>query len=1312
MICGGAQTPWVHRSDGVQVVRCTQCDMGVIDSIPDDLAAFYVDGYYGDLEAKTGGAKNEGYKDYAYTAEHGVSWAAAITQLLRPKGGSVLDIGCADGHLLAKLGEGYRLFGIEANAAAGRIAACRCVTLLGQDLLDPVLTAPGTARFDVVTAIAVFEHLRDIRAGIHAALSLLRDDGVLLFEVPLMSVIQDNTTWLTSSLEHVWYPSEAGLRHLIEAEAGVTLLGRELYITGYASTYVGLAFHAGADAGAVRHVFDAVLARRAEPRSAHEAVARMLTHLIHAFTPTPEDVAALAVMPPHTLNPNLLRRIAEAWQSNVAAEQIETNRVQAAWADRVSYARALEIRLDEVTIAGRQDGLGGQEDQARTLAAQKVEQASAEATRWQAEAKRVQAAWEEQAIHAQALRRRLEEMESQRQQEELTEQSRARRQSAVLKQASARLSRLQVEFDIAVADRVRSCTELVTGIAATQSHAALLQAKVDAHVARVSALEEQEATLQLGHAALKAGQARLAALERTADDNIARAAECERQADARAQDAREWQQVADERLHLIQTMQAGSAWRVVAILRELGHRYPRLVRPARRVVRVLWWTARGRLISRLRLRRQVRLQLQAPAPVDPAPPLPPPAPTPVGPPRPPVPSVAVPRSWEASALRELVLMEATGHRPTPVFPEHEHAAPLVSVIVTSFNYGRFVEDAIDSVLAQTFHDLEVIVVEGGSSQPESRFTVAGLQRPRLRVLMQGTGHRAGANRNFGISQARGRYICCLDADDMLAPTYIEKAVYLLERHGYDVVSSAMEMFGREQKIINIMEQPDLAHLLDGNQVLTCAVFRRTLWEQAGGYRDVDPSVSGYVYEDWAFWVRLAALGARFRNYFHDPMLQYRVHGPSLSREANVMPMWQQRLLVREMNRDVLQDVAGAIERSAQRAWARSGAPAAPPPEIILDGSLVSAPDRPTLLIALPFLLLGGAERLLSNVVGYLVRQGWRVLITTTIRPGPEHGDTTAWFELHTPEIFHLPRGLPPELWEDFFHHLVRSRGVDVLWIAGSVVAYDLLRGLRTAFPALRVADLLFNTVGHTANNRRRRALIDMTFVENTEVRDWLLSRDEVPERLCLMESGVDLEALRPTPRDADLVASLGLREDELLVGFSGRWSEEKNPLGFVEMAQLVDPGLPIRFVMTGTGHMRAAVEQAIAEAGFAAGRFTLLGPVPEIQPVLGSFDLLVLPSILDGRPVVVLEALAMGVPVLASRVGALPEMIEDGHNGWLRDPGNVRGLASCVERAAADRDGLQAMRKQARAYAETALDVRRMLAGYEAGLSGLLPTNG
>ena len=1118
-ICGCKDSvPFALRGDGVSVVRCIRCGMGVIDPIPGDLLG---------MGQRGSGRPGQGYSDYPYSAEHGVGWAAALVRLLRPTGGRVLDIGCADGRLLAKLGPGYTAFGIEANEAASRIAAERGVIMLGRDLADPILIEDHGRSFDIITAIAVFEHLRDIRTGMEAALRLMRDDGVLVFEVPLMSAIHDNTVWLTSSLEHVWYPSEKALRQLIETEIGAQMVGAEIFVAGYASTYVGLVFRETADGTAIRKLAARVLLREADPISTDEATARMLLHLVHAATTTPADVSALVNLPTEALNPQLMRRLSELWQGDL-----------------------------------RQLGL----------------------------------------VRAEAS------------------------------DAYARARRLQAELDAVESDRVCSHTELTTSLVVAQTQLAAVKADLEAWIAAEIDLGRQRAALDRDRAALAL---------------IAK---------------------------------SGAVWRVAVAIREAAQRHPRLARLARRILRVLWWTSQGRLLSQLRLRHQVRAKLLSEA-------------------------AAV---REPSSAPEICLVAETGHRQAlPAGSKRPGDWPLVSVIVTSFNYGHFVGDAVDSVLAQTFKDLEVIVVDGGSSNPTSRLVVAALQRPRTRVLMQGPGHRVGANRNFGISQARGRYVCCLDADDTLAPTYIEKAVFLLERHGYDVVSSAVEMRGGDQGQMYTMEAPDLEALLDNNRVPTCAVFRRRLWEQAGGYRDVDPAISGHVHEDWVFWVRLAAQGARFRNLHHDAMLRYRVHGTSLSRGKDVLPMSRQREMVKQMNRDVLQPAADSVARSRRNASIRYGTPIAPPAPVVLDWSPPNS-RPPTLLLAMPFMVLGGAERLLSGVVAHLVQIGWRVVITTSIDPGPEHGDTIPWFEQHTTEVFHLPRCFPPELWEDFLHHLVRSRRVDVVWVVGSAFAYDCLRGLRAAHSDLRVVDLLFNTVGHTENNRRRRDLIDLIFVENDEVREWLVARGEETARIRLVKSGVDLARMRPMVRSEAIMRQIGAEADDLIVGFSGRWSEEKNPLGFIRIAQLVDPALPVRFVMTGTGHLRPAIEHAVRDAGFVKGRFHLLGEVPDIAPVLASFDLLVLPSVLDGRPVVVLEALALGVPVLASCVGALPELIQDGVTGWLCQPSDLQAFAKHIEDAAMDRAGLSDMRHRARDYAEARLDMQEMLAAYGAGLASLL----
>jgi O-antigen biosynthesis protein len=1099
-VCGHfGMTQLAQRSDGIMVLRCDECGMGVLERIPDDFLSVYGDGYYGNAGA------DYGYQDYAYTAEHGVAWAAALVRLLRPAGGRVLDIGCADGHLLAKLGSGYELHGIEVNETMGRIAAQQGVSIIGRNLLDPTLVSIHEGTFDVITAVAVFEHLPDIRTGVEFALRLLKEDGVMIFEVPLISKQHDNQQWFRSSLEHFWYPSEEGLQRMFETELGVRLVGAEVHVRSYASTFVGMAYRKVAEAGRIRGLAASIVTGQQVPASAEERLARMLLQLIHAATATSDVVRFLAEFPPDQVNLPLLRRLTELWQADL-------------W------------RLE--------------------VAKREAQQAREEAER-----------------------------------------------------AIAHARRLGSDLAAVVSDRRLNQLELTCGIA-----------NVEARLREVA-----------NHRASVGGWEDVLEAERSPTES-------ERTA-------------LDKEPGGTRTVQSDSTLRP-----SVPHTVPQFENPPVRV--------------------------------------PPPDP-----------------------IAELRLLEDSGHRPplcvgeTDPWPDDR---PLVSVVIPCFNYGRFIAQAVESVLAQTFQDLEVIVVEGGSSDPESRRLVAQLDRPGTRVLLQSTRHRQGANRNFGISQARGKYICCLDADDLLRPTYIEKAVFLLERHGYDVASCGLERFGDRSEIAHMLQRPDLETLLDGNQVLTCAVFRRALWERSGGFRDVDPAVTGYVYEDWAFWVRLAALGARFINMDRDPLLLYRTHRSSVSHGKDVLPMDRQRELIREMNSDLIND--GALAQSRRRASVRSGTPPTPFREVRLDRPFEHPIARqPRLLLAMPFLILGGAERLLSAVVAHLAASGWRVVIVTSVTPATDLGDTTSWFEASTKEIFHLPRFLPRDHWDDFLSHLVASRRIDILWIVGSAHTYDCLRKLKAEFTHLRVVDLLFNTVGHTANNRRRRDLIDLIFVENQEVSRWLLERGEAASRIRLIESGVDTVTLRPTVRSAELMRQIRASADDFLIGFAGRWSEEKDPLAFVEIARRVDLSLPVRFIMTGTGPLRPEIERAIAEAKFPEGRFWLLGELPDVIPMLASLDLLVLPSRLDGRPQVVLEALALGVPVVASRIGALPDLVQDGETGWLCEPGNIDEFRCRILDALAFPSILPDMRLKARAFAEARLDAQRMCSQYQQAFAVLLP---
>lgn len=1182
-----------RRVDGHTVLRCSHCGMGVLDEIPEDLHSFYSDDYY-DAPGRMG------YSDYTFMAEHGVGWAAALIRCLKPSG-RVLDVGCVNGNLLRRLGDGYECFGIEANEAMAARAAKGGIGIIAHDLFERDVRRVHAADFDAVTSIAVFEHLCDFRGGFEICLALLKQDGVLVFEVPLLSETHENTVWFSSSLEHVFYPTLSGIRYLVEKELGLRLIGGEIFVRDYASTFIGIVAKDPKVAKAAAALYWRLTSDGSQPLDDTEREARLQLRLVHAAKSSEELIADLRVLPPTAFTRPLLQRLQQVWTTDIRGRTSTQAALQQATAlydkgqGELAHLSARLLRSEAETLLKAAE-LERAQAQIILAEAAKIQAVEIERHRLAATEKELAAARIVAGEHA-ALERSLALA-----QDELARQRR-------------RIVVLEADLSAADQDRQVNVARMIAGMAAAEEGGRIA-------MERATALETERDEFQLQ-------------LQAVLNSNI---------------------------------------WRASLPLRHIAGRHPRLARPLRSALKI----ARKAVGPRAQ-----RTPAALPRGEDPA------SQALVRVPSPPTP-ISVSEATQPAGMLE-------NSAPWPA------DRPLVTVVIPCFNYGHFVHEAIESALMQTLSDIEVIVVEGGSTSLDSRLRLGELAYPQVRVVLQDRAHRAGANRNFGIRQARGKYICCLDADDRLDPTYLEKAAFLLEHYEYDVVSTALRFFGNRSDTCNVIERPVLADLLESNHVLTCAVFRKELWERAGGIHDFGES-EGHIHEDWGFWMRLAALGARFINLNGEYLFHYRSHGVSLS-SKNVVPTSRQAEIIRRFNEDVLGP--DAIERSA--AVAAENRRASEPLRNLVRSDWRAGDTPRAVLIAMPFLVLGGAERLMSGIVRHLARAGWRVIIITTIAAGAEHGDTTDWFAEATREIYHLPKFLAPDRWADFIRYLIEAKRVGLLWMVGSIFVYDLIPELTTAYPGLRVVDLLFNTVGHTANNRRHAREIDLTIVENEEVRSWLLEHGESDARIRLIKSGVDLDLHSPRGKSSEVLAHLGIGEDAFLVGFSGRWSEEKDPLGFVEIASRVRAP-KVAFLMTGTGPLRPQIEAAAA--ALSPKRFHLVGSVPDVLPYLASCDILCLPSSLDGRPVVVMEALAVGVPVLASRVGALPELVEDGVSGFLVAPGDYDGFARLIDDLAVRPAKLQAMKREARLSAERELDMRRMLDAYEAALDTALAGRG
>lgn len=205
---------------------------------------------------------------------------------------------------------------------------------------------------------------------------------------------------------------------------------------------------------------------------------------------------------------------------------------------------------------------------------------------------------------------------------------------------------------------------------------------------------------------------------------------------------------------------------------------------------------------------------------------------------------------------------------------------------------------------------------------------------------------------------------------------------------------------------------------------------------------------------------------------------------------------------------------------------------------------------------------------------------------------------------------------------------------------------------------------------------RRLALVTTRLVAvSPEVRDDLLRLGVGrPEQFTVIRLGIDLdERITGTGEDrARLRGSLGLPESAFVVGWIGRMTAIKRlPDVLASFAELRRRGVEARLCLVGDGPDRAEAERLAGELGI-AGETLFLGYQADIAPFYAGFDALVLPSGNEGTPVVAIEALAASKPVVATAVGGVPDVVEDGTDGFLVPVGDIAGLAGALERLARD----------------------------------------
>lgn len=207
-------------------------------------------------------------------------------------------------------------------------------------------------------------------------------------------------------------------------------------------------------------------------------------------------------------------------------------------------------------------------------------------------------------------------------------------------------------------------------------------------------------------------------------------------------------------------------------------------------------------------------------------------------------------------------------------------AAEISIIVPCFDQAEYLDEALESVLKQTYTNWECIIVNDGS--PDNTQEVANKwveKDKRFKYLFQ-KNEGVSSARNMGIKNSFGKFILPLDADDKLSINYLEICLSKIESENYSIVYGKAICFGEQEAELKL-GNPTLKNLLKYNRIHCSGLFRKEDWKRNNGY---DENMK-FGFEDWEFWINILKRGGEAL-LMNECILYYRIKSFSRSTEIN------------------------------------------------------------------------------------------------------------------------------------------------------------------------------------------------------------------------------------------------------------------------------------------------------------------------------------------------------------------------------------------------------------------------------------------
>lgn len=533
-------------------------------------------------------------------------------------------------------------------------------------------------------------------------------------------------------------------------------------------------------------------------------------------------------------------------------------------------------------------------------------------------------------------------------------------------------------------------------------------------------------------------------------------------------------------------------------------------------------------------------------------------------------------------------------------PRSSEQPPVISILSVLHARNGGISSTLTTVLRQSWQAFEWLLADCGGSPDELEAARAlAAADPRVRLIPAKVATPEAAKNQLA-SEAQGEQLLFLEPGDMLEATALEKWHWFLEAQPHFAAVSSAAVFLEERPRIEETQFPDVPHFPQVGVAHETFLIRSSAFASAGGYR----ATSGPECPHTDFWSRFSAAGLfagslpehlKWCSAQEGRTVRFRPR----STTGQCWPWYPGRHLAKSRKRrEEPFELAPLL-----------------PAERPCRNPLAKSTSR--LLIFVPFLIAGGSEKAVLDILEQLTSRGWEVTVVATADCPPVW---LAEFARFTPDVFVLPSFVNsqhiPTHWPAFTRYLMESRDFDVVLISNCEFAFHLLPYLRFHFPKV-----VYAAVRHAENWPRltqdQCCLLDLNLMSFEQIRRGLVAKGCDDRNMDVYHTNVDTSVWRRDEKARSQVRlRLGISESLPVIVYTARLVDSKQPQVFAEtVRRLQQRGLKFAALAIGVGPYLGWLRDFV-KVHRLKGVLHVMGAVhsSQIPQLVGSADIFFLPT--------------------------------------------------------------------------------------------------